>query len=149
MHQPNVTFRVAEQNDLAQIVALLLDDALGATREFASDPVQPEYMSKLAHGWGPMPLANYVRPVMYSKGDCDSFLRGGREEGEKAWPTQKTKATGSTNNARLQSGGAASGRMGRRSVNLQERQIAARLRSRLAASASNTNNNNPNASEVT
>jgi GNAT superfamily N-acetyltransferase len=38
-----IRFRSARREDLPAIVALLADDALGATRESATDPLPPEY----------------------------------------------------------------------------------------------------------
>jgi len=40
-----VLIRDARELDLASIVAMYADDALGRTRETASDPVQPEYFN--------------------------------------------------------------------------------------------------------
>src|SRR5438105_4161845 len=40
-----VIFRPARREDLAAIVALLADDALGAAREFVSDPPAPGYLA--------------------------------------------------------------------------------------------------------
>ena len=40
-----LAFRPAEQDDLPDIVRLLVDDPLGATREVYSDPPDPAYLS--------------------------------------------------------------------------------------------------------
>jgi ribosomal protein S18 acetylase RimI-like enzyme len=40
----DVRFRTARRDDVAAIVALLADDALGATRELASDPPAQSYL---------------------------------------------------------------------------------------------------------
>lgn len=43
MSHPELVFRRARQEDLPRIVAMLADDALGATREDASVPLNPRY----------------------------------------------------------------------------------------------------------
>ena len=94
-------------------------------------------VSKLAHGgWGPKPLANYKRPVMYSKAACEAFLRTCQEQD--TWQSDEANK-GSTNAQIPLTGGAGSGSTARKSGNPRERQIAAKLRSKLAASGSSTN----------
>ena len=44
---PPVTFRVAEEQDLPVLVAMLADDFLGAQREDAREPLDPGYRSAL------------------------------------------------------------------------------------------------------
>lgn len=43
-----VDFRRARASDLAAIVRLLADDAIGRSREVASDPPHPDYMAAMA-----------------------------------------------------------------------------------------------------
>ena len=42
-----ISFRPARRDDLAAIVAMLADDAIGRTREVVSDPVDPAYVAAL------------------------------------------------------------------------------------------------------
>ncbi|CUJ35799.1 GNAT family N-acetyltransferase [Achromobacter kerstersii] len=48
MSHPQRVFRRARQEDLPQIVAMLADDELGATREDASVPLNPRYTAAFA-----------------------------------------------------------------------------------------------------
>ena len=87
---------------------------------------------KLAHGWGPAPLSNYTRPVMYHLADLDGWL----EEQRKKAPCGETDST----NGRAPKSGGSSGvaPVGARG-SLPEKALAAKLRLKLAKSVPTTN----------
>lgn len=59
--------------------AALLRPPITRTSELLTREEAAVYMgvshSRLAHGWGPKPIQGYKRPVMYSRQECDQFIR--------------------------------------------------------------------------